>query len=146
MASSESGASGAGPQDLRLPRRRARYPTATTVAALLWVVPVVFFGWFSVADRWREGDAVLREVAPGPSVVVGVSAQGGVENAAGRQRSQVYLVFPASLRTLAAYSVTQYGSARPDVRPVPFGLPIFGGLYAGWIGGSIWYVTRRRRT
>lgn len=114
------------------------------MAALLWVVPVAFFGWFSAVDRWREGDAALREVAPGVSLVAGISAQGGIDGSA-RQRTQVYLVFPASLRTLAAYSVTQDGSAPPHVKPVPLGLPIFGGLYGAWIGGSIWYVTRKRR-
>lgn len=143
MASSESPAP-APSRHASARARRTSLPTATTVAALLWVVPVAFFGWFSVVDRWREGDAALHEVAPGASVVAGISAQGGIDGS-DRQRSQVYLVFPASLRTLQAYSVTQTGSAQPHVKPIPLGLPIFCGLYSAWIGGSIWYVTRKRR-
>jgi hypothetical protein len=106
-------------------------------------VPVLFFTWFSVVDRWREGEAAIAHLGAGPRIVVGMSTQRGTANSDVETHSRMFLVLPASLQTLQSYSVTQEKGRPPHVEPVPFGLLIFGGFYAAWIGGSLWYLTRR---
>ncbi len=123
-------------------------PTALgrLLAALLWVIPVLFFGYYSLIVRWPAGDLALAELGGGPSLVVGVATSRSFSNPEQLDdRSQVYLVWPASLRTLNAYAVSQ-DARGTRMRPIPFGLLIFGGVYGGWIGGSIWYLLRRSRT
>ena len=50
---------GAAPRPLRPQDKWARLATGRAAAALLWVVPVLFFTWFSAVDRWTEANAAL---------------------------------------------------------------------------------------
>lgn len=132
-----------GRRPLRAQDRWAQLATGRAAAALLWVVPVLFFTWFSAVDRWSEADAALANLGRGPRIVVGMSTQRGSGDLGVETHSRMFLVWPASLRTLQSYSVTQEKGKPAHVQPVPFGLLIFGGFYAVWIGGSLWYLTRR---
>ena len=134
-------------------RRRVTIPPIASPAALtrllvglLWVVPALFFGYYTVINRWPAGDRALADAGHGPSLVVGVSKQQSLSGeSSGDSRSQVYLAWPDSLRTLDAYAVvSDPGGTR--VSPIRFGLLIFGGLYGGWIAGSVWYLAKRSRT
>ncbi len=127
---------------LRAQDRWAQLATARAAAALLWIVPVLFFTWFSAIDRWREADAALAHLGAGPRIVVGMSTQRGVGDSEVEMHSRMYLVLPASLLTLRSYSVTQEKGRPAHVQPVPLGLLIFGGFYAAWIGGSLLYLKR----
>ena len=112
---------------------------------LLWVVPVIFFSYFTIIDRWPAGEQALAHLGIGPRIVVGVSLQrslGGSSALSNRQ--QAYIAVPASFRTLDAYDVIQDGTG-VHVHPIRFGLFIFGGLYGAWIAGSIWYLFKRGR-
>lgn len=131
-----------GRRPLRPQDRWARLATGRAAAALLWVVPALFFTWFSVVDRWTEADAALAHLGRGPRIVVGMSTQRSGGGSGVETHSRMYLVLPASLRTLQSYSVTQEKGTPAHVQPVPFGLIIFGGFYAVWIGGSLLYLKR----
>lgn len=130
------------PRPLRAQDKWARLATGRAAAALLWVVPVMFFTWFSVVDRWADADAALAHLGRGPRIVVGMSTQRGAGDSEVETHSRMYLVLPASLTTLQSYSVTQEKGRPAHVEPVRFGLLIFGGFYAVWIGGSLLYLTR----
>lgn len=127
---------------LRAQDKWARLATGRAAAALLWVVPVLFFTWFSAVDRWTEAEVALAHLGRGPRIVVGMSSQRGVGNSDVEMHSRMYLVIPASLGTLQSYSVTQEKGKLAHVEPVRFGLLIFGGFYAVWIGASLLYLKR----
>lgn len=134
-------------------RRRATIPPIATpralshlLVSLLWIVPVLFFGYHTVVDRWAEGDRALAEAGHGSSLVVGVSIKKSLTGeAAGNSRSQAYLAWPDSLLTLDAYAVAQ-DSHGTRVSPIRFGFPIFAGAYGVWIAGSVWYLIKRNRS
>lgn len=114
------------------------------LAGLLWIVPVLFFGYYTLVSPWDAGERALADLGAGPRIVVGVSIQQSVTDPKQPQnRSQAYIALPASLRTLDAYEVVQDATG-VRVHPIRFGLFIFGGLYGGWIAGSIWYLVKRR--
>ena len=142
-ALSSETAPASGRRRLKAQDRWAQLATGRAAAALLWVVPVLFFTWFSAVDRWTEADAALAQLGSGPRIVVGMSTQRGTGDSHVETHSRMFLVLPASLRTLQSYSVTQEKGKPAHVQPVRFGLLIFGGFYAVWIGGSLWYLTRR---
>jgi len=134
-----------------MPRRATIPPIASPAAlsrllvAMLWVVPVLFFGYNTFVNRWVEGDRALAEAGRGSSLVVGVSVNRSLTgDASGDSRSQAYLVWPDSVRTLDAYTVVQDNHGTRE-SPIRFGLLIFGGLYGGWIAGSVWYLVKRSR-
>lgn len=106
-------------------------PLRRGLVAALCVVPLLFFSYFTLVDRWEAGDRALGHLAPGPRIVVGVSLQRGSEGQT-EQRSQVYIALPASLRSLDAYGVVQ-DDRGVRVRPIRFGLVIFVGFYCLWI-------------
>lgn len=133
---------GAAPRPVRPQDKWARLATGRAAAALLWVVPVLFFTWFSAVDRWTEADAALAHLGPGPRIVVGMSTQRGIGNSEVETHSRMFLVLPASLRTLQSYLVTQEKGRPPNIEPVRFGFLIFGGFYAVWIGASLLYLRR----
>jgi len=111
--------------------------------ACLWLIPVVFFGYFTLIDRWDEADRALDALGPGARIVVGVSVQTTVTGPGdAASRSQVYVLLPRSLRTLEAYAVAQTGD-QVRVMPIPFGVVIFLGFYLVWIGVSLWYLLTR---
>ena len=108
---------------------------------MLWVVPVVVFSYLSFVQPWS---VVKTALAPLGSVqiVVSFSYRGSFDDASpDAERTQMYVVLPASLRSLAAYEVTRDATG-VRVQPIAFGLVIFGGVSVAWIGVSIW-VWRR---
>ena len=116
----------------------------TTLVAFLWVLPVSVFAYFSIVKPWPLAEQALAHLGPGPKLVVGMSYQVSLSGASNsRHRTQAYLAFPDSLRTMNAYEVIQDG-AEVRVDTIPFGLFIFGSLYGVWIGASIWYVLHRK--
>lgn len=108
-------------------------------------MPVAFFAYFTLIDRWPEANKALADLGGGPRIVVGVSLQRSLTGSESlSERRQVYLAVPRSFQTLDAYEVAQ-DEAGVRVHPIRFGLLIFGGLYGGWIAGSMWYVFGRGR-
>lgn len=82
-------------------------------------------------------------------IVVGVSVERSLTDTSQvARRTQVYLAWPLSFRTLGAYTVTQdERGVRTDT--APFGFVVYGLLYGAWIGTSVWYLVRHwpaRRT
>ncbi len=134
-----------------MPKRATIPPIASPVAlsrlliGLLWVVPLLYFAYNSLLSRWPEGDVALASAGHGPCMIVGVATQRGQnddETITGR--SQVYLCWPESVRTLDAYAVVQDNHGT-RTRALRLGLLMYGGLYGVWIAGSVWYLVKRSR-
>ena len=116
----------------------------TCLVAFFWVLTVTIFVYFSFVKPWPIAKEALAHLGSGPKLVVGMSYQASLSSSSNyTHRTQAYLALPDSLHTLNAYEVVQDGAV-VRVDTIPFGLFIFGGLYAAWIGASIWYVLRRK--
>jgi hypothetical protein len=113
----------------------------TSLVAFLWVLPVTVFAYFSFVKPWPVAEQALENLELGPRLVVALSGQASLSSASSYSyRTQTYLLLPDSLRTLKAYEVIQERTV-VRVNTIPFGLIIFGGFYAVWIGTSVWYVS-----
>ena len=112
----------------------------TSLVAFLWVLPAMVFAYLSFIKPWPVAEQALAHLGPGLRLVVGLSYQVSLSPLSNNNyRTQVYLAFPDSRRTLNAYEVIQDGKL-VQVETHPFGLVIFGGIYGVWIGTSLWYI------
>ena len=115
------------------------------VIALIWVLPAMVFGYFSFVHPWRIAEEALSYLGTGPKVVVAMSFQGRlISSSPTDRRTQTYIAFPVSLRTLDAYEVVQEGE-RVQVVTARFGFLVVALFYSTWIGLSIWYLLFRVR-
>jgi len=118
-------------------------PRIQMFVAFLWVPALLALIYFSFFSPWQSAQDALSHLEPGPRFVIALE-RSFVSSPEEKYRSETYLSFPDSFRTLNAYEVT-LDRGQVKVRPIRFGFLFFICSYSTWIALSLWSLIRYRR-
>lgn len=102
-----------------------------------WLLATAVLFGMNVLAPWASADRALAYLG-GKKIMVSAGLEGSFSEPSQRSRRQAYLVFPASLKSLAAYEVIEENGL-VHVETVPYGLFFVSLIYLTWGLCPLWY-------